>query len=242
MAFVTSLLTSANPLPLLAWTTGYFLLIYCTFAGLAWTLARLVGRPLETRAVDDRQVCTEVLNSLRSIVLFGTGILVPWSMIQIGLTTVDDEAGIVRILAECLVLVLWNDLHFYAMHRLLHEKLKKSHVAHHRSIAATPFASYSMSATEALLLGSVMPLAMLAHAFSVEALLFLPVWSIFINTLSHSNCDLFPRAGEHSLLGFIRHHQMHHSRYHGNYSFFFGHLDQWLGTSSRPQHEKKDNS
>jgi len=241
MVSVTSLLTSANPLPLLAWTTSYFLLIYGMFAGLAWALARLVGRPLETRAVDDSQIGTEVLNSLRSIVLFSIGILIPWSMIQIGLTTVDSEASVARIIAECLVLVLWNDLHFYAMHRLLHEKLKKSHVTHHRSIAATPFASYSMSAIEALLLGSVMPFAMLVHAFSVETLLFLPVWSIFINTLSHSNCDLFPRAGEHSLLGFIRHHQAHHSRYHGNYSFFFSHLDRWLGTSSRPQ-QKKDNS
>lgn len=236
------LIISTDPLPLLAWATGYFLLIYGMFAGLAWTLAKIVNRPLETRAVDSSQMHTELLNSIRSIVLFGAGMLVPWSMIQIGLTAIDDDAGVARIIVECLALVLWNDLHFYAMHRLLHEKLKKSHLPHHRSIAATPFASYSMSATEALLLGSVMPIAMLVHSFSVEALLFLPGWSIFINTLSHSNCDLFPWANEHSLLGFIRHHQTHHSRYHGNYSFFFGHLDRWLGTSSHPQYDKKDNS
>jgi lathosterol oxidase len=242
MITVMTLITSTNPLSLLACATGYFLLIYVIFASLAWTLASIVDRPMETRAVDSSQVRTELLNSLRSIVLFGAGMLVPWGMIQIGLTTVDGDAGVAKIIVECLALVLWNDLHFYAMHRLLHEKLKKSHVTHHRSIAATSFASYSMSATEALLLGSVMPIAMLAHAFSVEALLFLPVWSIFINTLSHSNCDLFPRTSEHSLLGFIHHHQTHHSRYHGNYSFFFGHLDQWLGTSSHPQHVKKDNS
>lgn len=241
MMTVMMLITSTNPLPLLAWATGYFLLIYGTFAGLAWTLARIVDRPLETRAVDGSQIRTELLNSLRSIVLFGAGMLVPWSMIQTGLTTIDGDAGVTGIIAECLMLVLWNDLHFYAMHRLLHEKLKKAHVAHHRSVAATPFASYSMSATEAMLLGSVMPIAMLVHVFSIEALLFLPVRSIFINTLSHSNCNLFPWASEHSLLGFVRHHQTHHSRYHSNYGFFFGHLDRWLGTVSRPSHHKKDN-
>ncbi len=226
-----TLLLSSNPLPLLFWATAYFFTIYTLFATLAWVLAGMVRRPINPRIVESSQIRRELLNSLRSILLFGVGTLIPWALIRLGVTGIDNGANILRISLECLALVLWNDLHFYVMHRLLHEKLKKAHVAHHKSVVATPFASYSMSSTEALLLGSVMPLAMLVHGFSWQALLFLPVWSILVNTLSHSNCDLFPSTNEHSLLGFIRHHQSHHTHYHGNYGFFFGHLDRWLGTA-----------
>lgn len=211
--------------------TAYFLAIYIVFAGVAATIARAVQRPICLRPVARGQIQGEILRSLRSILLFGVGALVPWAMVSAGITGVERAAEPMAIVGESLALVFWNDLHFYAMHRVLHLKLKRSHGIHHRSVTATPFASYSMSATEALLLGSVMPLAMLAHDFSWQALLFLPVWSIAINTLSHSNTDLFPWAGEGSLLGFIRHHQSHHTHYHGNFGFFFGHLDRWFGTA-----------
>lgn len=232
ISYVQSLLTSATPLPLLAWALAFFLAIYGFFAGAAWLLSKWIRRPLETRPVMATQMRSEILRSMRSIALFGAGMIVPWAMIRLDITRIEEAAMAGQILVECLALIVWNDIHFYAAHRWLHARLKQVHLAHHRSVAATPFAAYSMRATEAMLLGSVMPLAMLVHDFSIQALLFLPVWSIFINTLAHSNCDLFPGASEHSLLSLARHHQAHHSRYHGNYSFFFSHLDRWLGTSS----------
>jgi Delta7-sterol 5-desaturase len=88
-----------------------------------------------------------------------------------------------------------------------------------------------MSITEALLLGSVMPLAMLVHDFSLLPLVLLPIWSICINALAHSNCNKFDGASEHSLLSLVRHHQSHHSRYSGNFSFLFIQLDRWFGTA-----------
>lgn len=236
MTALFTLLTAANPLPLVLWATAYFFLIYFFFAGLAWCLAKVVGRPLETRLRPPAQIRTEILVSLRSILLFGLGMALPWAMLASGLVGLDAHPSSAKIALDCLLLILWNDLHFYGMHRLLHEYLKKAHVLHHRSVAATPFASFSMSVTEAVLLGSVMPLAMLAHDFSLPALLFLPVWSICINSLAHANCDLFPKASEDSLPGFIKHHQSHHSRYHGNYSFLFARLDRWFGTAqTKPQ-------
>jgi len=224
----------SNPGYLLVWATGYFLAIYVTFAGIVWLIANAAQRPILVRPLAPGQMRGEVLQSLRSVLLFGLGMVVPWTMVQAGITGIIVSADPMDILLECLGLVLWNDLHFYALHLLLHKRLKRSHAVHHKSVAATPFASYSMSATEALLLGSVMPLAMLVHSFSWQALIFLPVWSIFINTLSHSNCDLLPTGKAHSILGFIRHHQSHHTHYHGNYGFFFNHLDRWFGTFRQP--------
>jgi sterol desaturase/sphingolipid hydroxylase (fatty acid hydroxylase superfamily) len=215
----------------MAASMAFFRLIYFGFAVPVWLLARRVDRPIETRPLAARQIRTEILNSVRSIALFGVGMGVTWFLYRLGWVGLDLGASGLKILLEMLFMVVWNDLYTYGVHRFLHVKLKKTHVTHHKSVTATPFTAYSMSGLEALLLGAVMPAAMLLHDFSPAALLFLPLWSIFINTLSHSNCDFFPSAAEGSLLGFIRHHQMHHSRYHDNFGFFFSQLDTWLGTS-----------
>ncbi len=231
MHVLVSLLQSPTPLLIMAASTAFFLAIYLTFAVTVWLIARRINRPIEPRPIGTGQIRTEILNSLRSILLFGLGTSVAWIAYQAEWISIRTDAGVIQILLEMLLLVLWNDLYFYAIHRFLHGKLKKAHLTHHRSAAATPFTAYSMSSLEALLLGAVLPTAMLLHDFSAAALIFLPLWSILINTLSHSNCDIFPHAQAGSLLGFIRHHQTHHSRYHDNFGFFFNHLDAWLGTS-----------
>lgn len=235
MTLLASLLQSPTPLPIMAASTVFFLTLYLAFAWIVWAIAQHVNRPIELRPLKLRQIRTEILNSLRTILLFGLGIVFVWGAYQLEWIGISSDAGVIQTLLEMLVLIFWNDLHFYWVHRFLHHKLKKTHATHHKSVTSTPFTSYSMSALEALLLGSVLPVVMLFHDFSTAALIFLPLWSILINTLSHSNCDFFPHAKESTLLGFIRHHQTHHSRYHDNFGFFFSHLDTWLATSrSKP--------
>lgn len=211
--------------------TLFFLGIYALFASLAWWMARILNRPISLKPLRVGQVTTEITQSLRTILIFGVGIVVPVWMVNAGVANVNMQATWMQILLDSVLLIAWNDLHFYAMHRLLHRYFKRAHGVHHQSNVSTPFAAYSMSVTEAMLLGAVMPLIMPFHAFSIESLLFLPVWSIIINTLAHSNCDVFPKASPKNVLGFIKHHQHHHSFYQGNFGFFFSQWDTWLGTS-----------
>ena len=80
------------------------------------------------------------------------------------------------------VLLVWNDIHFYANHRLLHTRwLRRFHAQHHRSLVTTPFSTYSFHPLEAALLGNVILLPMLLHDFSFAALLSLPVMSLLLN-------------------------------------------------------------
>lgn len=235
--YIFNLFNAGNSPALVVASIFFFLAIYVLFALLASLLAKLVKQPISTKPLHPEQIRTEILRSIRTILLFGVGMLLPWAMLKYGVASVTIEASMSVILLECLLLVLWNDLHFYAMHRLMHHHFKKAHGVHHQSITSTPFATYSMSVTEALLLGSVMPLAMPFHTFSLQALLFLPVWSILVNSLAHSNCNLFAKADADSILGFIKHHQNHHSYYQGNYSFFFPHLDCWFGTAQKGKND-----
>ncbi len=236
-AFMVTYLEAAflalRPIQLVCWGIAFFLFIYLFFASFIWTLARLVNRPIETKKHKPAQIRTEILDSIRSILVFGIGLIIPWGMLKLNITSFASTISSISILTEVLILIIWNDVHFYAMHRLLHGKLNKWHVAHHKSVTATPFTAYSISMGEAIMLGSVMPIAMLFHDFSIVSLAFLPIWSIAINTLAHSNCNLFPNASEHSLLRLIKHHQSHHSKYHGNYSFFFTQLDRWFNTTQQ---------
>lgn len=231
ISYIESSFLSMSPLAVAAWATVYFLSIYLFFTSLVWGLAKLVNHPIEQRKIKPAQIQREIIISLRSIVIFGVGMLIPWGMLKYNITAFSNNISVITILTETLILILWNDVHFYAVHRVLHAKFKKWHASHHLSVTATPFAAYSMSSWEAMLLGSVLPIAMLFHHFSLVALILLPVWSIFINTLAHSNCDLFPKANEHSLFNLIRHHQSHHSNYQGNFSFFFTQIDRWFNTS-----------
>lgn len=234
-AFIISYIESAflalRPHELALYGAAYFLSIYLFFASLAWCMSKLVNRPIETKKIKTTQIKSELSDSVRSILIFGIGLIIPWAMLTFGLAAFPDTISALSILTEVLILIIWNDIHFYAMHRLMHSQFKKTHSVHHLSVSATPFTAYSMSAWEAILLGSVMPIAMLFYNFSFVSLAFLPIWSIAINTLAHSNCNLFPSASEHSPLGLIKHHQSHHSKYHGNYSFFFTQLDRWFNTT-----------
>lgn len=233
ISYMESSFLSLRPHELALYGAVYFLIIYLFFASFTWCIARLVTRPIESKKIKAAQIRTEILDSLRSILIFGIGLVIPWAMITFNLAAFPEKISVISILNELLILIIWNDIHFYGMHRLLHSQFKKIHSAHHLSVTATPFTAYSMSIWEAMRLGSVMPIAMLFHDFSIVSLAFLPIWSIAINTLAHSNCNLFPNASEHSLLGFVKHHQNHHSNYHGNYSFFFTQLDCWFKTTQK---------
>lgn len=236
---IVDLLNSEHLIQLMLMSSLYFLMIYFIFALLAKGVAYRVNRPISLKPLHQSQIRIEMLRSLRSIMIFGIGMILPWAMLRFGLVNIMFEVSLSTIVIELLFLIVWNDIHFYAIHRLMHTKFKKAHGIHHQSITSTPFSAYSLSGTEAALLGSVMPLVMPFYAFSIQALILLPIWSIFINTLAHSNSDLFPNVRTNSMLGFIRHHQHHHSYYQGHYSFFIYQLDHWFGTAQPLKEQRK---
>lgn len=135
MHVFVSLMRSPTPLPIIAASTAFFLVIYLSFAVSVWLIARRINRPIELRPLGARQIHTEFLNSLRSILLFGLGTSVAWVAYQAEWIRIRTDAGVIQTLLEMLLLVLWNDLYFYSIHRFLHGKLKKAHVTHHRSAA-----------------------------------------------------------------------------------------------------------
>lgn len=217
--------------------TLFFACIYLIFGCLNWLLTHYllpalgIGNKLDPRPLISGQWQHEIGLSLLSILIFGIGLLLPWGLLQFGWAELALQPSIVQIVIEIPVLLLWNEIHFYITHRLLHTRwLRRFHLAHHRSIVTTPWSTYSFHPVEAMLLGNVIVWPMLLHDFSIAALISLPLLSLLFNSIGHSNYDFHPQ-GTSSWYKASRRHHLHHACFKGNFGFMFTFMDRLLGTS-----------
>ncbi|MBU1357797.1 MAG: sterol desaturase family protein [Gammaproteobacteria bacterium] len=228
---------SLSALQVMGWGVLFFAAIYLGFGALNLLLTRRVlpalgvGGALDARPVRPGQLGREAWQSAVSVLIFGVGLCVPWGMLQLGWARLDPDAGGWQIAAEIAVLAVWNDVHFWINHRLLHTRLlRRFHGPHHRSVVTTPWSCYSFHPLEAAMLGSVLLLPMLVHDFSFWSLASVPVFSLFFNNVGHSNYDFFPRVSPNHWFAASRRHRLHHTCHDGNYGFQFTFMDRFFGT------------
>ncbi|NUO71531.1 MAG: sterol desaturase family protein [Frateuria sp.] len=217
---------------------AFFATLYLLTGSVGTLLTRVllpalhIGRTLDPRPLAPGQLRREMLQSLVSVLIFGIGLVVPWGLLRLGWAHLAVDPHPLRVLVEIAVLFVWNELHFYVNHRLLHTRpLRRFHAAHHRSHVATHFSTYAFHPVEALMLGSVPLIPMLLHDFSFVALAALPVLSIVLNNLGHANYEISRQAPARGWLGASRRHHLHHACYHGNYGFLLSCFDRWFGTA-----------
>jgi sterol desaturase/sphingolipid hydroxylase (fatty acid hydroxylase superfamily) len=243
---------SLSAVQVMLWGVVFFGGIYLVFGSSTWLLTRRVlpalgiGRVLDPRPLQPGQLARELRQSGISVLIFGLGMIFPWGVLQLGWARFASDPGGWRIVCEMLLLAVWNDVHFWFNHRLLHTRwLRRFHGAHHRSIVTTPFATYSFHPLEALLLGNVILPPMLVHDFSFWALASLPVVSLLFNNIGHSNYDFFQWASYRHWFAASRRHHLHHACHAGNYGFQFTFMDRLFATqlaadAARPQLEAFD--
>lgn len=220
----------------------FFSLLYFLVGGINILLSRVVlpffsyGKILDHRPLQAGQVRRELLFSLLSILIFGTGLIFPWWLLQWGWAKFAVNPQFLQITIEIIVLIIWNEIHFYINHRLLHTAwLKRFHLPHHRSVVTTPWASYSFHPIEAIMLGNVILLPMCLHDFSFIALASVPIFSIIFNNIGHSNYDFLPDAHKDRWwLNGARRHHLHHACYQGNFGFMFPFMDRACTTALAP--------
>lgn len=189
------------------------------------------GRRLDARPLPPGQIGREIREACVSIVIFGAGLVFPWGLLKLGWARLAVDPSPLRIGAEIVALFFWNELHFYANHRLLHTgPLRRFHAGHHRSHVPSPFSTYAFHPVEAAMLGSVPLIPMLLHDFSFVALFCLPIMSILLNSLGHANYEFTRSAPALGPLGASRRHHLHHACYHGNYGFLLRVFDRAMRT------------
>ena len=215
-------------------TVAWFVLIYAVIAGGAYLVA--VDRLPETAQGGGRtqrmrpgQVGDELFLSLLSILIFAAQAIGLVWLLRKGWLDASWDRSAWHLMWELPVLYLWNEVHFFAIHRLLHwpPLYRTVHIRHHRSVITTPFSAYSFHPIESFLLGSVMPLALVFHPFSPLALIGLTIMSLLINVAGHLPHErmrpAFAFAAAHS-----QYHNRHHREFHTHFGFSLAPLDRWF--------------
>lgn len=137
-----------------------------------------------------------------------------------------------HVLLGLIALNVWNEIHFYLVHRLMHTRffMANVHHVHHRSRVPTVKSVYSFHWFEALLLstvpltlGSVWPLAPLAIAIY-------PLNSLLFNFAGHCNYRLL--LFKNTRLDMASRHIQHHRSVHISYGFVSSWLDRLFKTQS----------
>lgn len=229
-AFHASLLVVA------AGTLIWFAVIYALIAGGAHAFAiDPAGAPTattegRTQRMRPGQIRQELLLSILSMLVFAIQATVLVWILRNGWLVVSWQRPLWHLLWELPALYVWNEVHFFVVHRLLHwgPLYRHVHIWHHRSVLTTPFSAYSFHPVESFLLGSVMPLALVFHPFSPWALLGLTVMSLLLNVGGHLPCERIRRAWTFAL-PHSRYHNRHHREFNAHFSFSFPLLDDWFG-------------
>ncbi len=173
----------------------------------------------------------EILNSLSSILVFSLQAIAFQYLFAKGIFKVAFDQPWACIW-EIPLLFLWNELHFYAMHWLLHRRwlLRHVHRVHHWSVEPSAYSIYSFHWFEAFLLGTVIFFPLFFHNFQAYSLLSLPLLSVIVNLLGHCNHELSEAHNPAAFSKYTFRHSMHHKYGKGNFGFMFPWLDQLFGT------------
>lgn len=219
---------SIGQLGFFAMTVGSFLFLYFGFTISAYYLFTKGTRfkLYQQKAFRTDQIKTEIKRSMVSIFMFGLLSFPMYQGLKNGFLKIDFEFTWLRFFLETIALFFWNEIYFYVNHRIFHLKMfYKWHADHHYSHVPSPFSAYSFHWSEGLILGAVMPVIMCFYDFQLYALLTLPLMSIAMNVLGHSNVDFFPQQDMNSFYSFSKRHSQHHKIPHTNYGFFLPYFD-----------------
>ena len=217
----------------------FFNFIYWGFSFLAMAIFNYFESKNSVVKVDNHflypgQQKKEILQSMRSIFIFSLqGIVIQQGIVSDWFHIQTDTSW--WVLPQIVILFLWNEIHFYFCHRLLHTKfmMRNIHYVHHLSKEPTVFSTFSFHWVEAFLLGTVVFLPLLLYPFQLLAILSLPILSLLVNLLGHSNYDLFSKYRPEHIFKFSYRHSMHHKRGRGNLGFLLPWLDQFFKTTSK---------
>jgi sterol desaturase/sphingolipid hydroxylase (fatty acid hydroxylase superfamily) len=154
-----------------------------------------------------------------------------------------DDYPLYWLCISYLLAIIFHDTWFYWLHRFFHLPgvYERVHRIHHLSVNPSPWTSFSFHFLEAAGEGLViLPLVYLVplHVFT---LVFFGLSIFAINVYGHLGYEIAPRWFRRSIFfEFINssvYHNIHHSKFRGNYGLYFRIWDRLMGTEHN-QYEK----
>jgi sterol desaturase/sphingolipid hydroxylase (fatty acid hydroxylase superfamily) len=206
-------------------TALYFVLGYLFELSCKYLEKRKLVSKIVNQKVPFSQIKFEIQQSLKSLLIFGFSLLPVVYLIRIEIIYLLDNT-FVNVLLGLLILNVWNEIHFYVVHKWMHNKwmMKNIHFVHHKTLIPTVYSVYSFHPLEALILSTVPICIMPLIPFSIIAVFLYPITSILFNFAGHCNYRI--GNGEGSGWGMLAtNHNFHHSKGKKNYGFALHFLD-----------------
>ncbi len=216
----------------------YFLVLYFVLAPVFNFLCQLMARQGVLKKIQDRpisksQIHHELWHSFTSIIVFGFSLLPIAFLVRSDHITLAENT-LFNTLWGLLALTLWNEVHFFLVHRLMHFRffMRHIHYVHHRSGVPSVYSVYSFHWLEALLLSTV-PLTLAPWLpLSPLSIFLYPIVSILLNYAGHCNYRFGGGQGNNWFQLGSRHNK-HHSQGHGHFGFALPIFDKILKIFTR---------
>ncbi|HEY8388475.1 MAG TPA: sterol desaturase family protein [Parasegetibacter sp.] len=221
------------------------LLRYYVIAGIAFVVFYLLfaevlhKNKIQERYASKKDFRREVLNSSVSAVILATVAflasskwIAPYTLIY----TDKFEYPLWWMPVSVFLSLVIHDTYFYWMHRLLHHPalFKFTHLLHHKSTNPSPWTAYSFHVLEAVAEGAVVLVLVFVIPLHPVSISMFALAALLINVYGHLGYEIAPKWFRKSFLfEFVNtstYHNLHHSKFKGNYGLYFRVWDRLLGT------------
>ena len=116
----------------------YFFILYFALAPtFLWVCKFLNKKNIVHKIIDEnvpqKQVQREMLHSLKSVFIFGFSVFPVIYLVRLGVVTLIPDSPL-NIIIGILLLTIWNEVHFFIVHRMMHLPffMKNVHFVHHK--------------------------------------------------------------------------------------------------------------
>jgi len=220
----------------------YFVMAGASFVLFYLLLPHKMGRfKIQQKQASKKDFMRDVWHSMQSNLVFAVIAAIIWLTPLKSYTMIYDNISdypVWYIGFSVVVCLIIHDTYFYWMHRLLHHKklFKLTHVVHHRSTNPSPWTSYSFHLLEAMTEGAILLVVVfLLPVHPLSIMLFISS-SFLINVYGHLGYEITPewfrRTWMFEVFNTSVHHNLHHSKFKGNYGLYFRVWDRVMGTEN----------
>ncbi|RYZ95994.1 MAG: sterol desaturase family protein, partial [Sphingobacteriaceae bacterium] len=218
----------------------YFIIAGIPFAVFYYMLsARLSRFKIQQRNAIRKEFAREIVQSLKTIIIL-TGIAyivlyTPFRQITKIYDNINDFS-LWWLFASVVLALVIHDTYFYWMHRLLHHPklFRHVHLEHHRSTNPSPWASYSFHLIESFTEGAVLFIIVLIIPMHQTGIILFVIVAFIINVYGHLGYEIAPKWLRNTwlfeILNTSVYHNLHHSKFKGNYGLYFRVWDRVMGT------------
>lgn len=146
------------------------------------------------------------------------------------------SSGVMRSMADCVLMILAMDLGMYGFHRLAHTPrlYRWVHRFHHRHEATNPISLFVLHPIEVAGFGGLMILVLIVYPMTFAGLIAYLSLNVIFGSLGHSGVEPFPPMVRKlpilRLVGTSTFHAEHHEHPRYNFGFYTLFWDKLFGT------------